>query len=111
MSDREGFTQVERDILRAVRDLRYGSVEITVHDVGVLHGPGDGHQPPGWLHHDRHKGGGPAHHVLSRHAMPTITSYTTKYDLTRPSWICPTGRPVTASTSSPRPCRVPATRG
>ena len=45
-------------------------------------GPGDRHRPPG-PPHDRHPGGGPAHRVLSRQPMPTITSYTTKYDLTR----------------------------
>ena len=36
MSDRDALSQVERDILRAVRDLRYGSVEITVHDARVV---------------------------------------------------------------------------
>ena len=50
--------------------------------VGVLHGPGAGHRPPGSVRHDRPSGGGPAHHALSRHPMPTITSYTTNCDLT-----------------------------
>jgi transposase len=47
--------------------------------------PGHRRRPPGSVrhrHHDRHPGGGPAHRVLSRQPTPTITSYTTKCDLT-----------------------------
>ena len=37
MSAREdGLTAVEREILRAVREIRYGSVEITVHDARIV---------------------------------------------------------------------------
>jgi hypothetical protein len=48
-----------------------------------LHGSGDGQRPPGSVRYDRHPGGGLAHRVLSRHPIPTITSYTTKRDLTQ----------------------------
>lgn len=37
MSEREnGLTAAEQAILRAVREIRYGSVEITVHDARIV---------------------------------------------------------------------------
>lgn len=36
MSDGERLTAIEREILRAVREIRFGSVEITVHDARVV---------------------------------------------------------------------------
>jgi hypothetical protein len=51
--------------------------------VRAVHGPGHRRRPPRPVRCDRHSGGGPAHCVVSRQPMPTITSYTTNCDLAR----------------------------
>ena len=64
-SDRRGISDSTQKILRALQDIRYGSVEITIHDSHIVH--------------DRAQGEDPLRHIFFTSHLMSKVNVTTSY--------------------------------